>query len=79
MELLIQCISNESRDMQIASGMEEGMQESYDDLEDVAKSLAVGHGGYKAFYVGHLRLLVRGPATIPETVTGPTGPSGCWL
>ena len=40
MELLIQCISNESRDMQIASGMEEGMQESYDDLEDVAKSLA---------------------------------------
>ena len=40
MELLIQCISKESRDMQIASGMEEGMQESYDDLEDVAKSLA---------------------------------------
>ena len=40
MEVLIQCISKESRDMQIASGMEEGMQESYDDLEDVAKSLA---------------------------------------
>ena len=40
MELLIQCVSKESRDMQIASGMEEGMQESYDDLEDVAKSLA---------------------------------------
>ena len=40
MELLIQCISKESRDMQIASGMEEGMQESCDDLEDVAKSLA---------------------------------------
>ena len=40
MELLIQCISKESRDMQIASGMEEGMQESYDDLEEVAKSLA---------------------------------------
>ena len=40
MELLIRCISKESRDMQIASGMEEGMQESYDDLEDVAKSLA---------------------------------------
>ena len=40
MELLIQCVGKESRDMQIASGMEEGMQESYDDLEDVAKSLA---------------------------------------
>ena len=40
MELLIQCVNKESRDMQIASGMEEGMQESYDDLEDVAKSLA---------------------------------------
>ena len=40
MELLIQCVDKESRDMQIASGMEEGMQESYDDLEDVAKSLA---------------------------------------
>ena len=40
MEVLIQCVSKESRDMQIASGMEEGMQESYDDLEDVAKSLA---------------------------------------
>ena len=40
MEVLIQCVNNESRDMQIASGMEEGMQESYDDLEDVAKSLA---------------------------------------
>jgi uncharacterized protein YndB with AHSA1/START domain len=39
MELLIQCVSKESRDMQIASGMEEGMQESYDDLEEVAKSL----------------------------------------
>ena len=40
MEVLIQCVNKESRDMQIASGMEEGMQESYDDLEDVAKSLA---------------------------------------
>ena len=40
MEVLIQCVSTESRDMQIASGMEEGMQESYDDLEEVAKSLA---------------------------------------
>jgi hypothetical protein len=40
MELLIQCVNKQSRDMQIASGMEEGMQESYDDLEDVAKSLA---------------------------------------
>ena len=40
MELLIHCVNKESRDMQIASGMEEGMQESYDDLEDVAKSLA---------------------------------------
>jgi uncharacterized protein YndB with AHSA1/START domain len=40
MELLIQCVNKESRDMQIASGMEEGMQESYDDLEDVARSLA---------------------------------------
>jgi uncharacterized protein YndB with AHSA1/START domain len=40
MEVLIQCVNRESRDMQIASGMEEGMQESYDDLEDVAKSLA---------------------------------------
>ena len=40
MQLLIQCVNKESRDMQIASGMEEGMQESYDDLEDVAKSLA---------------------------------------
>ena len=40
MEVLIQCINKESRDMQIASGMEEGMQESYDELEDVAKSLA---------------------------------------
>ena len=40
MEVLIQCVNKESRDMQIASGMEEGMQESYDALEDVAKSLA---------------------------------------
>ena len=40
MEVLIQCVNKESRDMQIASGMEHGMQESYDDLEDVAKSLA---------------------------------------
>jgi uncharacterized protein YndB with AHSA1/START domain len=40
MEVLMQCVNKESRDMQIASGMEEGMQESYDDLEDVAKSLA---------------------------------------
>ena len=40
MEVLIQCVNKESRDMQIASGMEEGMQESYDELEDVAKSLA---------------------------------------
>jgi uncharacterized protein YndB with AHSA1/START domain len=40
MELLMQCVNKESRDMQIASGMEEGMQESYDDLEGVAKSLA---------------------------------------
>ena len=40
MEVLIQCVNKESRDMQIASGMEEGMQESYDGLEDVAKSLA---------------------------------------
>ena len=41
MELLIQCISNESRDIGVAAGMEEGMQESYDEqLEDVAKSLA---------------------------------------
>ena len=40
MEVLIQCVNKISRDMQIESGMEEGMQESYDDLEDVAKSLA---------------------------------------
>ena len=40
MEVLIQCVNKESRDMQIESGMEEGMQESYDDLEAVAKSLA---------------------------------------
>ncbi len=40
MEVLIQCVNQESRDMQIASGMEEGMQESYDDLEKVAQALA---------------------------------------
>ena len=40
MELLIQCVSKESRDAQIESGMEEGMQESYDDLEKVARSLS---------------------------------------
>ncbi len=40
MEVLIQCVNKESRDMQIESGMEEGMQESYDAMEDVAKSLA---------------------------------------
>jgi len=39
MEVLIQCVNKESRDMQIESGMEEGMQESYDAMEDVAKSL----------------------------------------
>lgn len=39
MEVLIQAVSKESRDMQIESGMEEGMQESYDDMEEVAKSL----------------------------------------
>ncbi len=39
MELLIQCVNRESRDAQIESGMEEGMQESYDDLEEVAKTL----------------------------------------
>ena len=31
MEVLIQCVNKISRDMQIESGMEEGMQESYDD------------------------------------------------
>ena len=40
MQVLIQCVNQESRDMQIASGMEEGMQESYDDLEKVAQALA---------------------------------------
>jgi len=40
MEVLIQCVNKESRDMQIESGMEEGMQESYDAMEHVAKSLA---------------------------------------
>jgi uncharacterized protein YndB with AHSA1/START domain len=39
MEVLIQCVNQESRDGQIASGMEEGMQESYDDLEETARSL----------------------------------------
>lgn len=39
MELIIQAVNKISRDMQIESGMEEGMQESYDDMEEVAKSL----------------------------------------
>ena len=39
MEVLIQAVNKQSRDGQIESGMEEGMQESYDDLEKVARSL----------------------------------------
>ena len=39
-EVLIECPSAEVRDGIIASGMEDGMQESYDALEEVARSLA---------------------------------------
>jgi uncharacterized protein YndB with AHSA1/START domain len=38
-EVLVQCPSKEVRDMIIDSGMEGGMQESYDELEKVAISL----------------------------------------
>jgi uncharacterized protein YndB with AHSA1/START domain len=37
---LIECRNQEIRDAIIASGMEGGMQEAYDKLEDVARSLA---------------------------------------
>ena len=40
MTTLIQHESQEHRDMQLASGMEGGMQVSYNRLEDVARSLA---------------------------------------
>jgi uncharacterized protein YndB with AHSA1/START domain len=40
LELLVQCSSREVRDMIIDSGMETGMQESLDVLEQVAISLA---------------------------------------
>jgi uncharacterized protein YndB with AHSA1/START domain len=40
MTTLIQHESQEHRDMQLASGMERGMQVSYNRLEDVARSLA---------------------------------------
>jgi uncharacterized protein YndB with AHSA1/START domain len=40
LEVLVQCPSKEVRDMIIDSGMEGGMQESYDELEKVAISLA---------------------------------------
>jgi uncharacterized protein YndB with AHSA1/START domain len=39
LEVLVQCPSKEVRDMIIDSGMEGGMQESYDELEKVAISL----------------------------------------
>ena len=39
MTTLIQHESQEHRDMQLASGMEGGMQVSYNRLEDVARSL----------------------------------------
>jgi uncharacterized protein YndB with AHSA1/START domain len=39
LEVLVQCPSKEVRDMIIDSGMEGGMQEAYDELEQVAISL----------------------------------------
>jgi uncharacterized protein YndB with AHSA1/START domain len=41
MEVLVRCTSKALRDMIIESGMEGGMQEAYDSLEEVAKSLVV--------------------------------------
>ena len=40
LEILVRCPSREVRDMIIGSGMEGGMQEGMDVLEDVARSLA---------------------------------------
>ncbi len=40
METVVQTTSQELRDMIVGSGMEAGMQESYDALEEVAASLA---------------------------------------
>jgi uncharacterized protein YndB with AHSA1/START domain len=40
LEVLVECNNRESRDAIINSGMESGMQESYDALEQVAISLA---------------------------------------
>ena len=39
LELLVQCSTKELRDMIIDSGMDSGMQEGFDLLEDVARSL----------------------------------------
>jgi uncharacterized protein YndB with AHSA1/START domain len=42
LEVLVRCPSREVRDAIIQSGMEEGMQEAYDALEQVAMELAAG-------------------------------------
>jgi uncharacterized protein YndB with AHSA1/START domain len=42
LEVLVRCPSREVRDAIIQSGMEEGMQEAYDALEQVAIELAAG-------------------------------------
>jgi hypothetical protein len=39
LEILVQLSSKEQRDAYIDSGMEDGMQDAYDLLEDVARSL----------------------------------------
>jgi hypothetical protein len=40
MTLLVQMPSQEARDMLLASGMESGMQVSYDRVEDVVRAAA---------------------------------------
>jgi hypothetical protein len=40
MTVVVRAVSPESRTMQLATGMEAGMQDAYDLLEEVAVSLA---------------------------------------